>query len=172
MKWHEKVFHSCFPALLQPSSTPNKRRACGESHARFGNKLGRERGMRRGGAGRKDGGAICETFAAWVRACGTVEPVSQRQWFPHSGGDNSPSATTTTATFTFPTWTSLVAGRRPQWFPRSGGDIIPSTTTATTVTLPAWILLLRQELIVVVLITSTVKFLLTQGYSEADYFSP
>lgn len=131
--------------------------------------LGRERGMRRGGAGRKDGGAICETFAAWVRACGTVEPVSQRQWFPHSGGDNSPSATTTTATFTFPTWTSLVAGRRPQWFPRNGGDIILSaTTTATTVTLPAWILLLRQELIVVVLRTSTVKFLLTQGYSEAD----
>lgn len=127
--------------------------------------LGRERGMRRGGDGRKDGGAICETFAAWVRAGGAVEPVSQRQWFPHSGGDNSPSATTTATTITFPTWTPLTAGRRPQWFPRSGGDNIPSaTTTATTITFPAWILLLRQEFVVVVVITSTLKFLLTQRY--------
>lgn len=101
--------------------------------------LGPERGTRRrgGGVGRKDGGAICETFAAWVRAGGTVEPASQRQWFPHSGGDNSPSATTTATTITFPTWTLLTAGRRRHWYPQSGGyTSLPQVSPQPSFALP------------------------------------
>ena len=71
-------------------STSNKRQARGGSHARLKNErierfLGSVRGEERGGGdGRKDGGAICETFAAWVQPAGrAVEAatVVPSQWW-------------------------------------------------------------------------------------------
>ncbi|MPC17957.1 hypothetical protein E2C01_010828 [Portunus trituberculatus] len=127
----------------------NKRQAWGGSHARLEGRitrfLGPERGATRsnhgareqrergGGHGRKDGGAICETFAAWVQL-GRRRRQRWRQWFSHSGGDRSPAASST-----------------------------PTTTIVTTTTplLPLTIRCRAQGvLVVVVLVTTTLKSLL------------